>query len=40
MQIELVPPGTHRRNTAEAAIRNFKAHFISVLAVTAQDFPP
>ena len=40
MQIELVPPDTHRRNSAEAAIRNFKAHFLSVLAGTAQDFPP
>ena len=26
MQIELLPPGTHRRNLAEAAILNFKAH--------------
>ena len=32
MQVELVPPGCHRRNAAEVAIRNFKAHFLSVLA--------
>ena len=40
MQTELVPPGTHRRNREELAIRNFKEHFLSVLAVTAQDFTP
>ena len=40
MQLYLVPPGTHCRNAAEVAIRNFKAHFLSVLAGTAQDFPP
>lgn len=28
--IELVPPGNHRRNAAEVAIRNFKAHFLSI----------
>ena len=39
-QIELVPPGNHRRNAAEVAIRNFKAHFLSVLAGTAESFPP
>ena len=38
MKIELVPPGTHRRNAAEVAIRNFKARFLSVLAGTAQYF--
>ena len=38
MQIELVPPGTNRRNAVEVPIRNFKAHFLSVLAGTAQDF--
>ena len=27
--MELVPPGCHRRNAAEVAIRNFKAHFPS-----------
>ena len=40
MQIELLPPGTHGRNAAEVAIRNFKARFLSFLAGTAQDFPP
>ena len=34
MEMELVPPGFHLRNTAEVAIRNFKAHFLSVLAGT------
>ena len=38
--MELVPPGCHRRNAAEVAIRNFKAHFLSVLAGVAGDFPP
>ena len=38
-EIELVPPGNHRRNAAEVAIRNFKAHFLSVLAGTAESFP-
>jgi hypothetical protein len=38
--LELVPPGCHRRNAAEVAIRNFKAHFLSVLAGTAENFPP
>ena len=40
MKMELVPPGTHRRNAAEVAIRNFKAHFLSVLYGTAHNFPP
>ena len=40
IQIELVPPGTHRRNAAEVAIGNFKDHFLGVIAGTAQDFPP
>ena len=39
MQVELVPPGCHRRNAAKVAIRNFKAHFLSVLAGVADDFP-
>ena len=38
--MELVPPGCHQRNAAEVAIRNFKAHFLSVLAGVAKDFPP
>ena len=36
---QLVPPNTHRSNTAERAIRTFKAHFFSILAGVAQDFP-
>jgi hypothetical protein len=39
-EMELVPPGCHRRNTAEVAIHNFKAHFLSVLAGVADEFPP
>jgi len=38
--MELVPPGCHQRNAAEVAIHNFKAHFLSVLAGVADDFPP
>ena len=38
-QMELVPPGCHRRNAAEVAIRNFKSHFLSVMAGTAASFP-
>ena len=37
--VELVPPGCHRRNAAEVAIRNFKVHFLSVLADVAPSFP-
>jgi hypothetical protein len=40
LDVELVPPGCHRCNAAEVAIRNFKAHFLSVLARVAKDFPP
>ena len=40
MEIKFVPPGFHHRNAAEVAIRNFMAHFISVLTGTAEDFPP
>jgi hypothetical protein len=39
-KLELVPPGCHRRNAAKVAIRNFKTHFLSVLAGVAGDFPP
>ena len=39
MEMELAPPGCHRRNAAEVAIRNFKAHFLSILAGVADDFP-
>ena len=40
MGMELVPPGCHRKNAAKVVIRNFKAHFISVLAGMTDDFPP
>ena len=36
---QLVPPGTHRRNSAERAIRTFKNHFIAGLASTDPNFP-
>jgi hypothetical protein len=39
INMELVPPGCHRQNAAEVAIRNFKLHFLSVLAGVADDFP-
>ncbi len=38
--IELVAPGCHQRNAAEVAIRNFKAHFLSILVGVANDFLP
>jgi hypothetical protein len=38
--MELVPPGCHQRNAAEVAIRNFKTHFLSVLAGVSNNFPP
>ncbi len=40
LTLELVPPGCHHCNAAEVAIRNFKSHFLSVLAGVANDFPP
>ncbi len=40
LDMELVPPGCHSRNAAKVAIRNFKTHFLSVLACVADDFPP
>ena len=40
MKLDLVPPGFHRFNAAEVSIRNFKAHFLSVLAGTEKIFPP
>ena len=36
---QLVPPNTHQRNAAERAIHTFKAHFLSILAGVAPDFP-
>ncbi len=40
LTVELVPPDFHQQNAAEVAIRNFKAHFLSVLAGVTKDFPP
>ncbi len=40
LTLELVPPGCHRCNAAEVAIRNFKSHFLSILAGVANNFPP
>ncbi len=39
LDMDLVPPGCHRRNAAKVAIRIFKAHFLSILAGVADDFP-
>ena len=36
---QLVPPGVHRRNAAERAIRTFKNHFIAGLCSTDKNFP-
>ena len=36
---QLVPPHTHWSNAAERAIHTFKAHFLSILAGVAPDFP-
>jgi hypothetical protein len=36
---QLVPPGTHRRNATERAIRTFKNHFIAGLCSVDKDFP-
>ena len=36
---QLVPPNVHRRNIAERAIREFKAHFLEILAGVDPDFP-
>jgi hypothetical protein len=38
INMELVPPGCHQRNAVEVAIRNFKSHFLKVLAGVADDF--
>jgi hypothetical protein len=36
---QLVPPGIHRRNAAERAIRTFKNHFIAGLCSVDKNFP-
>jgi hypothetical protein len=38
--MKLGPPGYHQRNAAEVAIRNFKSHFLSILAGVSDNFPP
>jgi hypothetical protein len=39
IDFQLAPPGVHRRNAAERAIRTFKNHFISTLCTVDKDFP-
>jgi hypothetical protein len=39
MDFQIVPPGNHRSNTAERAIRTIKDHLISVLCGTDDNFP-
>ena len=36
---QLAPPHIHRRNSAERAIRTFKANFLSILAGVANEYP-
>jgi hypothetical protein len=39
IDFQLVPPGVHRRNAAERAIRTFQNHFIAGLCSVDKDFP-
>lgn len=39
IDFQLVPPGIHRRNAAERAIRTFKNHFIAGLCTADPKFP-
>ena len=39
IDFQLTPPGIHRRNAAERAIRTFKNHFIATLSSTDPAFP-
>jgi hypothetical protein len=39
VDFQLVPPGVHRRNAAERAIRTFKNHLIAGLCSVDKDFP-
>ncbi len=39
IQVQYVPPGNHRANQAERAIRTFKNHFIATLATLHPFFP-
>ena len=38
-KLEMVPPGCHFQNASEVGIRNFKNHFLSVLAGVADGLP-
>ncbi len=40
LDMELLPPGCLQHNAAKVAMCNLKAHFLSVLAGVADDFPP
>ena len=39
VEYQLVPPGQHRRNAAERAIRSFKNHFLAGMALCNPKFP-
>ena len=39
VDLQLVPPGIHRRNEAERAIHTFRAHLLAMLSGVAPDFP-
>lgn len=39
VQVQFVPPYSHRANYAESTIRNFKNHFISIIAGVHNNFP-
>ena len=39
IKYQLVPPGQHRRNAAERAIRTFKNHFLSCLVTCHPSYP-
>jgi len=39
LELEMVPLGCHRQNAAKVAIRNFKSHFLSILAGTTESLP-
>ena len=39
IEFQLVPPGIHRRNTAERSIRTFKSHFVAGLCSVDPNFP-
>ena len=39
VEYQLVPPQIYRINAVEHAIRTFKSHFPSILAVIAKNFP-